>query len=328
MCTAISYQTKNFYFGRTLDYDCSYGEQVVVLPRNYPLRLRFAEEVKKHYAVIGMAHVANGYPLFYDGGNEKGLGVAGLNFVGNACYSEKVQKGKINLAQFEFIAYLLCTCKDVEEAVSRLHKINLTATPFSGQYPVAQLHYLIADKTRSVTVEFVKEGMKVYENPVGVLTNNPPFPAQLLSLSDYINVTNDEPRNSFSERYKPEEFSRGMGALGLPGDWSSKSRFARAAFVKLNSVPAGGGEEESVNEFFHVMNSVSQPRGSCKWESGYEITVYTSCFSADKGAYYYTTYGNHRIHGVELKKHDLDGESFTAYPLALREEIAYQEIKI
>ena len=323
MCTAISYHTKRFYFGRTLDYDCSYGEQVAIMPRNFPLKFRMAGEVKNHYAVIGMAHVANGYPLYYDGGNEKGLGIAGLNFVGNTHYFEE-QKGKCNLAQFELIPYLLATCKDVEEALKRLQEINVTNHAFADGYPVAELHYLIADKNRSVVLELVKEGMKIYDNPVGVLTNNPSFPQQLFSLNDYVNVTPEEPKNRFSKNYKLEEFSRGMGALGLPGDWTSKSRFARAAFVKLNSVPAGEGEEESVNEFFHVMNSVSQPRGSGLWKGNYEITVYTSCFSANAGAYYYTTYSNHRIHGVELKKHDLEGEKLITYPLAMKEEIAYQ----
>ncbi len=323
MCTAISYKTKNFYFGRTLDYDCSYGEQVTITPRNYPLRFRMTNEIKRHYAYIGMAHVADGYPLYYDGGNEEGLAVAGLNFVGNACFFE-ARKDKIDLAQFELIPYLLGVCKSAEEAVSRLREINLVSLPFSDRFPVAELHYLIADKNGSYTVEFVKEGLCVYENPVGVLTNNPPFPAQLLSLGDCINVTSEEPRNRFSEIYNLAEISRGMGALGLPGDWSSKSRFARAAFVKLNSVPAGDGEEESVNEFFHVMNTVSQPRGSCRWKGGYEITVYTSCFSAQRGAYYYTAYGNHRICGVELFKHDLEGERIAAYPLMLHEDIAYQ----
>lgn len=323
MCTAISYKTKHFYFGRTLDYDFSFGEQVVIVPRNYPLKLRMAGEIKSHYALIGMAHVANGYPLYYDGGNEKGLGIAGLNFVGNTHYFEE-QKGKCNLAQFELIPYLLATCKDVDEAITKLNEINVTNHPFAEQYPVAELHYLIADKNRCVVMELVKEGMKIYENPVGVLTNNPPFPLQLASLNDYINVTPEEPRNTFSKNYKLEEFSRGMGALGLPGDWTSKSRFARAAFVKLNSVPAGDSEKESVNEFFHVMNSVSQPRGSGLWNGHYEITVYTSCFSAEAGIYYYTTYGNHRIHGVELKKHDLDGDQIISYLLATEEEIAYQ----
>ena len=323
MCTAISYHTKNHYFGRTLDYDCSFGEQVVIMPRNYPLHFRMAGEVKKHYAVIGMAHVANGYPLYYDGGNEEGLAIAGLNFVGNTHYFDE-QKGKCNLAQFEFIPYLLSTCKDVEEVIKKLNEINVTNHSFAAQFPVAELHYLIADKKRCIVVELMKEGMKIYDNPVGVLTNNPPFPKQLFSLNDYINVTPEEPKNAFGKNYKLEEFSRGMGALGLPGDWTSKSRFARAAFVKLNSVPAGTSEEESVNEFFHVMNAVSQPRGSGLWKGHYEITVYTSCFSADAGIYYYTTYGNHRIHGVELKKHDLESDKLVVYPLAMKEEIAYQ----
>ena len=325
MCTAISYHTKNFYFGRTLDYDCSFGEQVAIIPRNFPLNFRMVGEIKRHYAIIGMAHVAGGYPLYYDGGNEKGLAIAGLNFVGNTYYYEK-QEGKCNLAQFELIPYLLATCKDVEEAIERLKEINVTNHPFSAQYPVAELHYLIADKERCIVMELVEDGMKIYENPVGVLTNNPPFPKQLFSLNGYINVTPEEPRNRFSEQYPLEEFSRGMGALGLPGDWTSQSRFARAAFVKLNSVPAGTSEEESVNEFFHVMNSVAQPRGSGLWKGHYEITVYTSCFSAAKGTYYYTTYGNHRIHGVKLKKHDLDSEKLIVYPLETKEEIAYQKV--
>ena len=323
MCTAISYHTKHFYFGRTLDYDCSFGEKVAIVPRNYPLNLRMAGQVKSHYALIGMAHVADGYPLYYDGGNEKGLAIAGLNFVGNTHYFEE-QKEKRNLAQFELIPYLLATCKDVEEALTKLSEINVTNHPFAAQYPVAELHYLIADQNRCIVVELVKEGMKIYDNPVGVLTNNPPFPKQLFSLNDYINVTPEEPKNRFSDKYPLEEFSRGMGALGLPGDWTSKSRFARAAFVKLNSVPSGDSEEESVNEFFHVMNSVSQPRGSGLWKGHYEITVYTSCFSANAGIYYYTTYSNHRIHGVELFKHNLDGDQLIVYPLAMKEEIALQ----
>ena len=323
MCTAISYHTKNHYFGRTLDYDCSFGEQVVIVPRNYPLNLRMAGEIKSHYAVIGMAHVAKNYPLYYDGGNEKGLAIAGLNFVGNTHYFEE-QKGKCNLAQFELIPYLLATCKDVDEVLKRLKEINVTNHPFAEQYPVAELHYLIADKNRCIVVELVKEGMQIYDNPVGVLTNNPSFPKQLFSLNDYINVTPEEPKNRFSDKYPLEEFSRGMGALGLPGDWTSKSRFARAAFVKLNSVTAGDSEEACVNEFFHVMNSVAQPRGSGLWKGHYEITIYTSCFSADAGIYYYTTYGNHRIHGVELFKHNLDGDKPIVYPLAMKEEIAYQ----
>ena len=81
MCTAATYNTKDFYFGRTLDYDFSYGEEVVITPRNYFFRFRNMGDMERHYALIGMAHMEEGYPLYYDAVNEKGLGMAGMNFV-------------------------------------------------------------------------------------------------------------------------------------------------------------------------------------------------------------------------------------------------------
>ncbi len=320
MCTAITYHTKNFYFGRTLDYDCSYSESVVISPRNYSFG--FSDKNKSHYALIGMAHVADGYPLYYDGGNERGLAIAGLNFVGNTFYGEE-KRVETNIAQYELLPYLLSQCASVKEAVMRLKSINVVSRAFSKRFPAAQLHYLIADRNEAVTVEFTKEGMKIYDNPIGVLTNNPPFPEQMSALNDYINVSPKPPRNGFSDRLKLDETSRGMGALGLPGDWSSKSRFARAAFVKLNSAPKGSSEEESVSEFFHILASVAQPRGTGVFEEKYEVTIYSSCFSAAEMTYYYTTYGNRRIHGLRLKDR-LDGRSPIVFPLALKEEIVYE----
>lgn len=105
MCTAATYRTKDFYMGRTLDYEFSYGEEVTVMPRRYPLAFRYEGTLAEHYAIIGMAHVAQDYPLYYDAVNEKGLGMAGLNFVGNACYAPEAAAGRRNAAQFEFIPW-------------------------------------------------------------------------------------------------------------------------------------------------------------------------------------------------------------------------------
>ena len=109
MCTAATYQTKDFYMGRTLDYEFSYGEQIAIIPRNYPIKFHYAGTLEHHYACIGMAHVANGYPLYYDAANEKGLGMAGLNFVGNAAYAD-VDNEKENVAQYEFIPGIRPQC--------------------------------------------------------------------------------------------------------------------------------------------------------------------------------------------------------------------------
>ena len=323
MCTATTYKTKDFYFGRTLDYEFSYGDEVTITPRNYVFNFREKEKIETHYAIIGMAYVTENYPLYYDAINEKGLGMAGLNFVGNAYYREKVE-GKDNIAQFEFIPWILSQCASVAEAKQLIEKINLTNVQFNEKLPLAQLHWIISDSNESITVESVKEGIKVYPNPVGVLTNNPPFNQQMFELNKYMQLSSKSPENRFSEELNLEKYSRGMGAIGLPGDLSSQSRFVRVAFVKMNS-KSSDTEEESVSQFFHILNSVDQQRGCCELDDGkYEITIYTSCCNVSKGIYYYTTYNNHQITAIDMNKEELESENLIRYPIILNEQIKFQ----
>ena len=321
MCTAVTYKTKYFYFGRTLDYEFSYKEEVTVTPRSFPFNFRNGEKTTKHYAFIGMAFVQE-IPLYYDAVNEKGLCMAGLNFVGNAHYNAGM-RDKVNLAQFEFIPYILGKCATVEEVKEQLKNINITDEPYSDKLPVSALHWIISDKNSSITVECVRDGMKIYDNPAGVLTNNPPFDEQMFNLNNYMGLSPRQPENTFSDKLTLKTYSRGMGALGLPGDLSSQSRFVRVAFTKLNSV-SGKTEEESVNQFFHILGSVEQQRGCCiVGEKEYEITIYTSCCNADKGIYYYTTYENHAISAVDMHAENLDGDKLVRYPLDKREKINF-----
>lgn len=314
MCTAATYKTAGFYFGRTLDYEFSYGDEITVTPRNYEFCFRHAGRLVSHYAIIGMAHVADNYPLYYDAVNEKGLCMAGLNFVGNAHYGEVVP-GAENVASFEFIPWLLGQCATVKEARLLLDRINLVDTSFSDTLPAAQLHWMISDRDETVTVESTADGMHVYDNPVGVLTNNPPFCEQMFQLNNYMHLSAKDPENSFCPQLPLNRYSRGMGGLGLPGDLSSQSRFVRVAFTKMNSV-SGRSEAESVSQFFHILGSVDQQRGCCDVGDGkYEITIYTSCCNADKGIYYYTAYDNHQITAVDMHRENLDGTALVCYPL-------------
>ena len=314
MCTAATYKTKDFYFGRTLDYEFSYGDEIIITPRNFEFNFRMGKKMEKHYAIIGMAHVAGDYPLYYDAINEKGLGIAGLNFVGNAYYNDCAD-GKDNIAQFELIPWILCQCETVKEVRELLKNINITNEPFSEKFPLAQLHWIIADKNEAIIVESIKDGLKVYDNPVGVLTNNPPFDKQMFELNKYMNLSSKSPQNNFSNKLNMEYYSRGMGGIGLPGDLSSQSRFVRVSFVKMNSV-SGDDEKSSVSQFFHILNSVDQQRGCCDVGDGkYEITIYTSCCNASKGIYYYITYNNHQITGVNMFKENLDGDKIIKYPV-------------
>lgn len=324
MCTAATYKDENgFYFGRTLDYEFAYGEEVVVVPRNYAFALRHMAELSKHYAFIGMAHVAGGYPLFYDAINEYGLGMAGLNFVGNAFYPEPAD-GANNIAQFELIPYILGKCKNVSQVRETLKTLRVVNTPFSAQLPTSSLHWIISDADECIVLECVRDGMKIYDNPTGVMTNNPTFDRQMFNLNNYMALSSKQPANSFAPAIGLSTYSRGMGALGLPGDLSSMSRFVRAAFVRANSV-SGKGELAGVSQFFHILGAVDQQRGCCEVSDGkYEITIYTSCCDARKGIYYYTTYENHQICGVDMHRENLDGTEIARYPMLQSETINMQ----
>ena len=321
MCTAATYKTKDHYFGRNLDYEFSYGESVTVTPRNYPFRFRRMGELPSHYAMIGMANIQD-YPLYYDATNEKGLSMAGLNFPGNADY-KPLAEGKDNVASFEFIPWILSQCATVAQARELLGRMNLSNEGFSEKMPPSPLHWMISDRDESIVVESVKDGLKVYDDPVGVMTNNPPFDFHLTNLSNYMNVTRDIAVNRFAPDFPLEAFSRGTGGIGLPGDLSSASRFVKAAFTRLNSL-SGDSESESVSQFFHILASVAQQRGCCRVPGGFEYTIYSSCCNTDKGIYYYTTYENSQITAVDMGREDLDGTALVTYPLIQGQQIRFQ----
>ncbi len=305
MCTAITFKTNDFYFGRNLDVEHSYNERVVITPRNFNLKFRCVEPLKTHYALIGMATVIDGFPLYFDTTNEKGLSIAGLNFPENADYKAFNNELK-NITPFEFIPYILGKCKNIEEAENELNKINLVNINFSDDLPLSPLHWIISDKTKSLTIESVKTGFKIYENPVGVLTNNPTFPYHLMNLNNYMSLHEGVSENNLSENIKFKNYSLGLGALGLPGDFSSASRFIKATFVKFKS-KSGSSEKESVNQFFHILDSVAMPKGCVLVRDGeYEYTRYSSCCNVDKGIYYYKTYDDFNIKKVELSSFNLD----------------------
>lgn len=323
MCTAITYRDRDFYFGRTLDYEQSFGEEVTLTPRQFPLSFRHLPAPEKRYAILGMAHVANGYPLYYDAMNEKGLCCGGLNFVGYAHY-EKPREGTKNLCHFELIPWLLCQCATVREALALLENVSVTDTPFSHQLPAAKLHWLLADQQGSVVLEPRVDGLHILPNSVGVLTNDPPFETQMLWLANHMTLSPGVPENHLAPDAGLAPYCRGMGAMGLPGDLSSPSRFVRAAFARSHAAP-GGEEPDRVGQFFHILGAVEQVKGCCRLSDGQlERTLYTCCCNASRGIYYYTTYENRQITAIEMAREDLDGSELVRYPLLTQQQILVQ----
>lgn len=306
MCTCITYNNGDFYFGRNLDLDCSFGEQVVVTPRNFPLDFRRAGRVSQHYAMIGMAAACNSFPLYAEAVNEKGLCMAGLNFPGNAYYQEAGAEG-LELASFEVIAWILGKCASVREARKYLVDLKIVNLNFSEQMPAAPLHWMLADKEECLVLEAMREGLNVYENPFGVMTNNPPFEFHKMNMNYYMNLSAGSPENRFSDQINLCPDSQGMGAFGLPGDSSSASRFVRAAFFKWNSA-APREEEANVAQFFHILDGVAMVRGTVINEEGkYEMTTYSCCVNTQTGVYYHKTYNDYQIRKNNMYDTDLDG---------------------
>lgn len=322
MCTCINLKTRDCYFGRNLDLESRFGERVVITPRNYEFKLKRGETFKTKYAMIGMATVVENYPLYAEASNERGLSMAGLYFPDYAYYKDE-EEGKIDITPFELIPWALGNFETIEKLKPVLENVNLINISFSEKLPLTALHWMISDKKDCMVLEQTKEGLKIYSNPVGVLTNNPPFSYHLTNLNNYLNLTPNFAENRFSNKIELDAYGNGMGALGLPGDNSPSSRFIRAAFNKLNSA-CNLDEESSVSQFFHILDSVSMIRGTTITKNkNYDITNYSCCINITKGIYYYKTYDNYQITAIRMNENNMNSDKLDIYGLVEKQQINY-----
>lgn len=290
MCTAISFLSKDHYFGRNLDFEYSYDEMVTITPRNYPLHFRKKDSLHHHLAIIGMAYIQKQYPLYYEAANEAGLSMAGLHFPEYAHY-HPLHAVLDNIAPFELIPWILGQCKTVDDARFFLDKMNVWKENFSEELPLTPLHWMISDAKSSLVIESTQAGLTIYDNPTGVMTNAPTFDIHLENLN---RVT------------------------AISGNWSSQSRFLRAVYVKAHSVHPVC-ECERVNQFFHLLGSVELPKGR-------KYTIYSSCCNTSNGTYYYKTYNNSQITAIDMHRENLDSKYLISYPLIQDAQIRIQNI--
>ena len=323
MCTSIAIKTGDFYFGRNMDLDYEFNEHVVITPRNYPFAFRKAGVLKHHYAMMGMAAVAENYPLYAEAANERGLCIAGLNFPDHAYYPKEEDCRKENISPFELIPWLLGKCASADEAKRLLSVTHLIAIPFSRDIPLVPLHWHIADRNSSFVLEAERDGMHIYDNPVNVLTNSPSFEFQMTNLCQYLNLTVASPENCFTKYAGLHSFGKGLGSFGLPGDFSPCSRFVKAAYLCLNSV-CEKDENSSVSQFFHILDSVAVVNGSIEAQNGGNyFTTYASCINADKGIYYYKTYSNSRLSAVNMHHENYDAADLKIFMIDRSRQTAW-----
>ena len=311
MCTAFLYQANGSYMGRNMDIDFPLEQKITITPRQYILHTKHQPPLKNHYAIIGMSTLVDNYPLYYDACNEYGLCIASLAFRNNAHYLSP-QNERINLASYELIPYVLATCKNAREALDLIGKVNLTHVQFKHDLPTTPLHFFICDSQMSLTVEPMHDGLKIYENPVGVLTNNPPFPSMLDYLSNFISLDTGEITERTFGRATVKAGTRGLSAIGLPGDLTSPSRFVRASYIKSNIV-ADGTREAEISAAFHILSSVEHQKGLVRVGDSLEYTAYSAVIDMQSIAYYYRTYDSTAMNSLSLRTLNLDSDTLITF---------------
>ncbi len=312
MCTSIAWKNDSLYIGRNMDISFDFPRQIVIAPRNYEFVFKEESPQTHHYAIIGTAMVMNDYPLYSEAVNEKGVYMAGLNFPGMAHFYQSTQ-GKNNITENELIPWVLCQCADLLEVRELINSINITGIPFVEGLQVPELHFIISDKTSSLVIECTKNGMHVHENETGIMTNNPGFEMHLHNLKNYMHLSPQQPENKLSREINFECYCAGMGTLGLPGDFSSMSRFVKAFYLKTNA-SVDKKTLPSITQMFHMLDAVAMVKGSVLDEKGNcDFTVYSCCIDAEKGVYYLKTYASTTIQAVHMHHEDLDGNSLICF---------------
>lgn len=341
MCTALLLRNKNkHYFGRNMDIETFFGQQVVITPRNYEWEMKFNKHFKQKYSTIGMAMIFNDpkkqkeYPLYAEAANEVGLAVAGLNFPSTAHYIKPNSiPNSFQITPYELIPWILAnfsTVKEVEDFFNN-NNVQIVNEPISPDLPIAPLHFMIGDKNDdSIVIEPCVDGLKVYKNKIGVLTNNPTFDWQLINLSFYQNLTSKQRDSTTWADYTFKPYGQGFASFGLPGDWTPPSRFVRTAFLKATTPELELNDIELLSQFFHILDNVAMVRGSItvqhKDTEKFDITLYTSCIDLDDSIYYYKNYFNNQITAISMKNEDLDGTNLIKFGFILDQKINYINI--
>ncbi|MFK5855973.1 MAG: choloylglycine hydrolase family protein [Bacteroidota bacterium] len=250
---------------------------------------------------------ALGYPLALDGLNEAGLSFGALYLPGYAVY-QKIPSGENDKAlwNLDFGAWVLGNFSSVEEVKSALKSVYVCQ--IKSLSSISPLHYNITDASgKSIIIEYTADGLTVYNNNVGVLTNSPPYDWHMANLRNYLNLT---PNNPDSINFNGESFSplgQGAGLIGLPGDWSPPSRFIKSAITSHNALTPNNATE-AVNLALHFINGVDIPKGVSRITSNgkteYDYTQWIVVRDLTNRRYMFRTYDNLQVRSVDLNKLD------------------------
>lgn len=292
MCTALKYKQ---IMGRNFDYEVSYGEEIVQIPRN---------KYDNIYSIIGICTMytdSNGvYPLLYDGMNEHGLCMAGLAFVGNAYYvkSDKTLKdeNKRGIKVYNIIMEVLGQCKSVEEVKDLIAKSLIVDKQIAPNMPNSDLHWLVCDKDNCIVIEQTKDGLDWYDAETEVLTNNPIYPKQLAMYTS---------NKGLIGKFNSSPDTRGNETNGLNGSYTSSGRFQRVSYLK-EKLESSDNDFNDVSQAFHLLSSIEQVYGATPVNDKFEYTIYSIVYDIEHLCVYIKTYDDLNIQKEYLHLQDFN----------------------
>ncbi|PFC88612.1 choloylglycine hydrolase [Bacillus anthracis] len=327
MCTSLTLQTKHgqHLFARTMDFTLDMNQEVIIIPRHYQWNNITGEMIDTKHATVGMGINHQGRIIMADGVNEAGMTCATLYFPGFATYSQSIDDNKTNLAPFDFVTWSLTQFNSVKELKGSIDSLTFLDIPLPDLGLTPPLHWILADKRGDcIVLEPTNEGLKMYDNPLGVMTNSPEFNWHLQNLRQYIGLKSQPFAPTEWSNLPLSAFGQGSGSMGLPGDFTPPSRFVRAAYGKQN-IRGIDSEEEGVSALFHILSNCEVPKGGVITEEGaLDNTIYTSVMCMESGTYYYHTYDCRQIIAVHLFHENLDTDEIKAYPFQRKQKIFYE----
>lgn len=327
MCTSLTLRTKDDHhlFARTMDFTLDLNQSIIITPRQYKWENISGETIIAKQAVVGMGIDYQGKVILADGLNESGMTCAALYFPGFASYSPKLDDSNTNLAPFDFVLWSLTQFDSVQAVKKEINKVSFVDVPLSILNTTPPLHWILSDKSgECIVIESTNQGLHVYDNPVGVMTNSPEFSWHLQNLRQYIGLR--------AKQFEPTQwgdltlsaFGQGSGSVGLPGDFTPPSRFVRAAYWKQN-IKGVENEIEGITAIFHILSTCEVPGGGVVTLDNIEDnTIYTSAMCLESGTYYYHTYDCRQISAVNLFNENLDTDKIKMYPFHRIQPIRYE----
>ncbi len=316
----ISAKDKTVVVGRSMEWGDDMHSQIVVQPRGKQCSSLAPDGSqglawKSNYGFVFVN--AYGLDAATDGMNEQGLSVGLLFFPGFGEY-QTVPKGQNEkaLSSVDFATWLLGNFSTVDEVRNALEKVYVWGTPVDlpkQKKAVLPCHYGVYDASgKGIVIEYTKDGLAIFDNEVGVLTNAPTYDWHVTNLRNYIGLSALQVPPIEIGNLLLTPIGQGTGMRGIPGDFTPPSRFVRTAAMKYLADPAENAHG-AINLANHILNTVDIPIGTVKdvkpTGTSKDYSQWVVIKDLTNKHLYFRSYYNPTLQKIDLKKIDFSPQA-------------------